>query len=661
MNRDIIMRVFYSVFCCVIILLIVITINIRQESTNFYGIAETKEMVINAEFGVEIKNMRITPGQTVYAGDTLVELRSPEIDLKVSEFTHLINEMNTRSKTQANLSKAELKQLKTENESRFIEILSEMQELQAQFEINRKLVQNLRSIRIDGSKEEINDSNPTLIRIENLKKELSRIEKSNFILEDNLHSQISFGVDPLQEMLKQYQDQLRLYKELKEKMFIIAPNNGVIGAVYYKKGEMVSAFDSIATLHSKSPSFIVGYIHENIYSSVVLGQKVNVRSIADKSNVVEGEIIGVGTRIVEYPLRLRNVQELLMWGREVTVKINPDNNFLLGEKVIISIADKPGTVKKIINKSKSLQAATLEKVSAPLVTKPTIKNISWTPNTESDQIEASGILYLSDINKYCVISDESPALYLMDSNGVVSNQVFIDSLNKIDDMEGITSDEKGNIYIVCSQNPTKKGKLPDKRKYLIRLSRNSEKIQLTGKILLIDALTEAAKSAGTEKWTELVKIDTLKRTPDIEGITCKDNSIFISFKEPLIGENSAIIKIDNADSIFIKNSINPSNVKLWKLLPLKDRSTGITYQISDIQFINDDLYILSVGSFLQKGKSLPFGRLWILHSNEDRLDVVQNFSGLKPEGITFNKEMLIITFDNGSDQMSQFTTLKRFK
>ncbi len=653
------MKIFYTVCISLVIVLTIVTINIRRESTNFYGIAETKEMVINSEFGVEIKDIRITPGQSVKAGDTLIEMRSPEIDLKISEYTHLINEMETRSKTQANLSKSEVRQIKTENEARFIEILSELQELQSQYEINRKLMKQLRSISTEnyGS----SDSNPTLIRIENLKKELSRINKSNEILDENLRSQISFGVDPLQEMLKQYQDQLRLYNELKQKMFIIAPNDGIIGAIHYRKGEMVPAFDSIATLHSKSPSFVLGYIHENIYSSVALGQKVLVHSITDKKNTVQGEVIGVGTRIVEYPIRLRTVQDYLMWGREVTVKLPPDNNFLLGEKVRISIEDRPKkSLKNLLSFTSNIHAATRKDNSQTPSSLPVIRNIAWFNDIRpSVGLEASGVLYLPDIQKYCLISDESSNLFLMDSNGVINREIQIGGLGEISDMEGITAGNDGYIYIVCSQNPTKKGNLPDKRKRLIRLSRKGEVFSLAGEIKLIDALAEAAKKASPKAgWTDLIKVDPVRRTPDIEGIAFKDNSLFFSFKAPLVNDSSAILQINDVNSIFEKGIINAANVSLWKLLHLKDDSSGLIYQISDIHFDNENLYILSNATISSNDIEAASGRLWVL-TEGNQLKVLENYNSLKPEGITFSNKSILITFDNGSDKLSQFTTMKR--
>src|SRR5690554_3764163 len=144
------MKAFYGVCVCALVALTVITVSYRKEFTNFFGIADTKEKVISSEFGVEIKNVHMTPGQYVNAGDTLVELRSPEIDLKISEYKHLIDELKIRSKVETNLSKSEMRTLKTEHESRIIEIRSELQQLQSQYEINRQLMSQLRSINRDA-------------------------------------------------------------------------------------------------------------------------------------------------------------------------------------------------------------------------------------------------------------------------------------------------------------------------------------------------------------------------------------------------------------------------------------------------------------------------------------------------------------------------------
>lgn len=647
------MKILYTALLCALAALTVISINLRSDLENFHGIADTKEMVIRAEFGVEIKKIRITPGQRVFTGDTLVEMRSPEIELKISEYTHLVNEMRTRSKTQANLSKSEMKALKSEQEARIIEIRSELQQLESQYAINRELIQKLRSVKDnDSTSVAVNTNNPTLIRIRNLKEELARLDRSTAIMDENLRSQISYGVDPLKDQLEQYSDQLRLYTELNKKLFITAQSDGIVGAVFYKEGEKVSAFDSIATIHSESPSFVLGYIHENIYSSVSLGQSVTVRSLADKKHQVSGKVIGVGTRIVEYPLRLRKVPEVVMWGREVTIRIPEKNQFLLGEKVLIRLDHGNKPVKG------PAKLANIFSRSAPLADTvvthemlPEYRDITR-PGSSALGIEASGAVFLEDIQKYCIISDESPMLYLMNSKGEIENEVQINGLKDASDMEGITIDEKGYIYIVCSQSPSKKGKLPDKRKLLMRIRRDRESFTLDSEVKLLDLLTNAAQSDTGALWTKLIKIDTARRTPDIEGIACRGDSIFLGFKEPLLDGKSAVLKIQGIDKMFSKKVLNSSAVKLWNQLDLKDKKTGNQFRISDMQFIGDDLYVLSCCT---NNNNPVEGRLWVLRSGQ-QLDFVKSFTKMKPEGIAVDtaKKTIVITFDNGSDRLSQF-------
>jgi HlyD family secretion protein len=87
------------------------------------------------------------------------------------------------------------------------------------------------------------------------------------------------------------------------------------------------------TLTAKSPTLIRGYIHEKVYNRIQVGDIVKVIPTVERGTRVEGEVIGVGTRIVEFPIRLRKVPDYVIWGREVTIAIPPSNDLLLGEKV----------------------------------------------------------------------------------------------------------------------------------------------------------------------------------------------------------------------------------------------------------------------------------------------------------------------------------------
>ena len=57
-----------------------------------------------------------------------------------------------------------------------------------------------------------------------------------------------------------------------------------------------------------------------------------------------GKVIGLGSRIVEIPSRLRKIEAIKAYGREVLIEISKENCFLQNEKVSIKFipeAPKP--------------------------------------------------------------------------------------------------------------------------------------------------------------------------------------------------------------------------------------------------------------------------------------------------------------------------------
>ena len=76
---------FYVVSLCVVMVLVFMTINLRKEASSFYGLADTKEIVVNSESAMEIKKIRIMPGQPVKVGDTIVELITSDMLKELSK------------------------------------------------------------------------------------------------------------------------------------------------------------------------------------------------------------------------------------------------------------------------------------------------------------------------------------------------------------------------------------------------------------------------------------------------------------------------------------------------------------------------------------------------------------------------------------------------
>jgi len=325
----------------VLAVLVIVTMSFdgKADAPNFQGIADTREVVVNSESAVEIKQFHVLPGQVVRSGDLLVELNRPELLMKINEISHELEEVKSRHTMNAEEKKSRIRQLQAEEASKTSEIDYKIRQLRSRHDLNQELTTELPSLRQPENLPGKNTvHSPIALEIESLKKE-SELLRNRIKTEVTwFQAALSSPENALSIRAQSLEKELTLLRREQEELLIYSQINGVIGSVHFRAGEKASPFAPILTLYTKAPSYVRGFIHENLYNQVAVGEKVIVSSLAGKHTVMPGEVIGVGSRIVSYPERLKKRPEIQVWGREVQVRIPEENSFLLGEKVIIQSA-----------------------------------------------------------------------------------------------------------------------------------------------------------------------------------------------------------------------------------------------------------------------------------------------------------------------------------
>jgi len=331
---------FLYILWFVAVIFIIFFSNKNQIETNyFFGIAESNEVIVNFEKSVEIKRIHVIPGQKVKKGMLLLELDQPELTLNLNEIKHQLSEYRLQQKIEKTNIQTQIKALKAQKIAKINAIHSEIKQLQSRHSFNKRLTSELKSIIIndDDSSEtkKINISSPILLKIESLQEELEFTVNQIDIKIKALRSTLYSNKNPLTVKKESLEKELEILTLAKEKLLIHSENNGIIGSVHFKRGEKVSPFVPILTIYTQSPSYVKGYISENVYNRITVGEPVVISSITGKNTKYNGIVLGVGSRIIEFPERLRKRPEIKKWGREVQIKIIETNDFLLGEKVVI--------------------------------------------------------------------------------------------------------------------------------------------------------------------------------------------------------------------------------------------------------------------------------------------------------------------------------------
>lgn len=647
----------YCAWLAVLIITAGISCVYHLESASFSGIAETREIVVNSEAAVDIRRINVTEGQSVEKGSLLVELSSPELVLKINHIEHQLDELKARKGVDKTEIQSRIRQLQAEKTARENEISSQIAELENQYRINRNMLSDLKSVPFEKGHDD-EDSNPVKLKIRNLKKELGLSVNSLSVQIELLQKTLANAGDPVEIQVERLEKELVLLRRENSRLNIYAQISGIIGSVNFKPGEKVSPFTPILTLHTKTPSFIKGYIYENACTHINMGDRVDVASLTEAGSIIPGQVVGIGARIVEYPVRLRKHPDFQVWGREVLIRIPESNPLILGEKVSITAnAGSKGMTEKIRNIVFPDESRAETPYSAIKSRKAGEKS-GFVP-IDKKGLEASGILYLRDAGKYLVVSDDtpddSPVLYLVNSKGEVTDEAVIEGAGKIRDIESVTEGENGTVYIASSSGVNKKGETRKNGTRLVSFKRDKTDFSMTGSMDLYSGLKACAEKSTGESWADFVLNGMASSSIDIEGMSCRNGSILLGFKAPFMDGQSVILGIRDIDSVIQSGSIRPEQVFIWRKISLGCEDGSVQERISDLCYAGDTLYL--TGTSEERDADGRSGSLWRLDDATGTVTRLMIFNGRAPEGICAAEDNnnLAVCFDGGGKGKSEMT------
>ena len=448
---------------------------------------------------------------------------------------------------------------------------------------------------------------------------------------------VDSSTDPLATEITNMSQQIAVLENREKNLYVFAQINGVVGNVNFKKGETAAPYAPIMTISPTTPSYIDAFIHESLRAKVEIGQTVTIVSTTDTSKTIEGRIASMGSRIVELPLRIGRMQQVKMWGREILIEIPEHNPFLLGEKVeishpFLSVSFPLARASEKEPKAKTLDAPTSpQEVIVPLA----VKNQS--------AFEPSGAAYLKDLKKFVVASDDtdaahSPLLFLFNRDGSVDNKlVKVEGLSDIHDIETVLQSDDGDLYLMSSQSPNKKGEMTRARGMLIRVKRNGMQFTAQSQVNLRPLIMAAL---ATSKDAALAEIRAKESDLEIEAGYLENGHLNVGLKKPLLKDKSSVVlDLGPIAKIIDTQSIASGDFKLAHKITFPktaDKNTRVT----DIAKIGNNLIITTVSK-----KPSTMGRLWSLNLMSNKIKQLEQYSDRSPEAVAFdsdNKELMIL-------------------
>jgi HlyD family secretion protein len=122
---------------------------------------------------------------------------------------------------------------------------------------------------------------------------------------------------------------------IREKQNLVkhAVTNGVVENVNVKTNEQVEAYAPLLTINPVNPTTVVGYMVGK-KDMLPIGSSVTIKSVDYVRAIISGKVIGYGS-VVALPDILQKSMAVKAFGREIFIEIPGENDFAVGEKVLI--------------------------------------------------------------------------------------------------------------------------------------------------------------------------------------------------------------------------------------------------------------------------------------------------------------------------------------
>lgn len=442
-------------------------------------------------------------------------------------------------------------------------------------------------------------------------------------------------------------NQLDVLEAQKKDLLVFSQYDGKVEAILRREGENSQPLLPILTLQEITPATVHGFIHESIIGEVQIGTEVDVTSMTPGSGneqgtrQVRGKVISFGSSIVPFPERLLRDISRPMWGREVVIEVDKENGLILGEKVFVAKASK---MKNFFSEAYADDKVKRGPQGEFLKAQKEIP----IPLSLNQEFEASGLVWLSNIQRFIVVSDgnnsrANPQVALVTKDGKVE-KVYIDGLESVGDMESVVLDEAGSLYFVSSIGKDKKKyKGATSRKNMVKITQDGMSFSKNTVIPLGDALELALARQTSPALRELVKGGKLK--VDVEGAVIDGDTMLLGLRRVGDSGHAFVLGLKGIKEL-IKGGSSALAVTLAYELPLK-HSDGEVLGISDLARCGSMLYVAAAPAE-KKGHKGAIYRL-DESSGAQSLVKIHEFAKEKPEGVDCRSSegTLAVSFDHG--------------
>lgn len=445
---------------------------------------------------------------------------------------------------------------------------------------------------------------------------------------------------------------IELLRRRREGHVLRAEQPGSVAAIDKRAGDVVEAGKPVVRL-VMADDRVVACVPEHSALALREGDGAALHVRGRGGAPLAARVVALGPLVTELPARCWVAPRVPLWGREVTVALDPPVELIAGQAFDVAFSPSHGTASGAPASVAPAAAASSSGAAVPSESpQPMIVPAGLSQRT---RFEPSGLLARPSEARYLVVSDDTgrdagegePWIFAMSANGeIAAEPLRLNGVREVDDLEAITAGDQGEIYLLASQSHSRKGRRKPARTALLRVLSEASGLRVDGEVHIAEWLDGDAPSAAA------LGLPGGTGALDIEGLAFRDGALYAGLKAPLDADGNALVwKIALPGALF-ESGPSKAGLSLWGRARVDVELAGQTVPggISDLLFLPDGTLVIASTPSTADGAA---GALWrVDHPQEGALAprLIQRFPASKPEGLapSLGGGKLMIVFDAGS-------------
>lgn len=323
-------KLFGAIWIILVISLVLLSLKYRNKAEALTAIVESQETAISYQKPVIVHKIFVAPGQEVSAGDTLITVSQPSLELDVERKVNELSRLNTEKKTIINDHNSKIQLLSLERDGKVNRLTEEKNQIQSKLNqqkvIKQKLLGNEKATAADSVL--MRQFKSIVTEIDDVKRYFQKEIQRQQLQQDQELEEIDKELDLTQKEYDALMDErLALIK--------VANFHGIVATADVQLNELVPPYKKVVSIYEYQPTVIKAFMNERYRLPIKPGEEVKVVS-ENRLYETVGTVMELGARITSYPTKIQPEDAAsLLYGQEIFIKIPEKNNFLNGEKVFV--------------------------------------------------------------------------------------------------------------------------------------------------------------------------------------------------------------------------------------------------------------------------------------------------------------------------------------